>query len=152
MRGECRSSGRQGKRPAEGPSQPVTSAKQTELSLWIGGNTELKTTCLNRFLLAFLRDPLTLHSGHSSRGTGGTKDLVSANRGRLLLTPSGHLELPHLLTIQRYSKERGKVWLIDGKEFPCAWMSSPWPTSDLISFSVGSEDHQMRYLADLDGL
>lgn len=46
------------------------------------------------------------------------------------------------------------MWLIDGndKEFPCAWMSSPWSTSDLTSFSVGSGDHQMGYPADLDGL
>lgn len=152
MNVEARADRARGRQKDPASQSPRPSAKQTELSLWIGGNTELKTTCLNRFLPAFLRDPLTLHSGHSSRGTGGAKDLVSANRGRLLLTPSGHLELPHLLTIQRYSKERGKVWLIDGKEFPCAWMSSPWPTSDLISFSVGSEDHQMRYLADLDGL
>lgn len=83
--------------------------KQTELSLWTGGNTGLKTTCSSRFLSAFLRDPLTLHSGHSSRVTGVAKDLVPANRGSLWLTPSCCLELPHLLTTQRCSKERGKV-------------------------------------------
>lgn len=139
--------GRQGKRLAEGPSQPATKdICEADRAVPVDrGEHWAEDHVFKQVPLCISKGPTDLAQWTLITSDGGCQRLGACQQGEpmadSLLSP-GASPPAHNPAVQQGEREG------DGndKEFPCAW-----PTSDLIPFSVGSEDHQMGSLADVTG-